>query len=670
VTAPVGGPLAGVSVRITRPADGFLRELATRADGTFAAALLPPGTYDVTFARAGSESSVVRGVALHAGGRLAVDAVLGESAGDRRWTSGESAIAPTPALQYVVTRPQLQALPLLNRHLAALVATTPGVTSALADEPSLLLPPGDGLAFAGRRLGTAWFLDGAPPLVDDVAFLPLTPSLEALEEVRVAAASPSATWPRGGAVSLVTRSGTNTRRASAYELHRDGALDANSYFRNLSLDPAVRAEPPDVRSDIFGYSAGGPIRRDALFVFWSQEWRRRRGEEAADGLDGRQETARVDHRAGPRWQLMARYTHDVLERAGAPRMAASLGAVRATTALSATAVNEVSYRMASRAESTTHGLADTVAFQRGGHALALGGHVAHSPARNASEAFAQDAWRAHRTLTVDLGLRRAHGGWEPGAGFDWRPRARSETVIRAGFGRARQSTPMRHWNVGVTRRLYAHGAFDAAWLGTRADAHARERERRYDGLLAHFRHDGPAGFLDVAYTLGRERFLGDVAWERASGDRRHVFTATYARIFGGWTIPSPTCRPTATTSAPRPSRRPRSARRRRLHRPFRSRAGTSGTSPSRARGPSAPGRGSACGPKSSTCSTTRSSPPSIPPARPPPTRRPARWRTRPSANTPPPARRASCSWESAWTGTEPLRTCRSSLAPACTASSA
>ena len=223
-------------------------------------------------------------------------------------------------------------------------------------------------------------------------------------------------------------------RASAYELHRDGGLDANSFFRNLSLDPAVNAEPPDVRSDIFGYTAGGPIRKDALFFFWSQEWRRRRGEAAADTLDGRQETARVDYRASAKWRLMGRYTHDA--RRG-PRRAAThrrtSESPRRRRPLSATTreravLPDGGGRIPDEPRPRRH-----LSFQHGDHSLALGGFVAREAGSTRYEAYAQDSWRPHPAVTLDLGVRRADGDWGPGAGVAWRPRARSDTVLRAGL---------------------------------------------------------------------------------------------------------------------------------------------------------------------------------------------------------------------------------------------
>jgi hypothetical protein len=528
-------PLGRATVRITDGTRGITRDAATNRAGRFVAPLLSPGMYDVTVTAGDLAPATVHDVRVRTGDRLAIDVMVGAAPVERRWTSGDAAAQPLPAVQYVIDERAITTLPLINRHVASLVATVPGVASTMADEPSLAASPGDDLHLGGRRAATAWHLDGVPPLLDIKDVLGFTPSLESIDDVRVVAASASVTWPRGAAISLTSRAGSNTFRAGAYDFHRDSAIDANSFFRNHSLDPEERAGPPERTADIFGYRAAGPIRKDTAFFSWSQEWRRRRGESRADFVDARQETARVDVQAGRRWRLMARYTHDALDlKDRDPRGGESVGAAEATTVLAPSVVNDLSYRRASSVLGTTDGIADTLAVVRGDHAVALGGSFAQDDYSTHYEWFAQDSWRAHDRLTIDAGLRRGAYGWEPGIGAAWRPVG--ETVIRGGYASWETFTPERHWFAGVGRRLYANGSIDAAYVGRRSDDHVHERALRYDGLLAHFRHDGPHALLDVAYTLGRDQrreadWVGDVRT-----DRRHVFTATYSRDFGAWTI--------------------------------------------------------------------------------------------------------------------------------------
>ena len=68
-----------------------------------------------------------------------------------------------------------------------------------------------------------------------------------------------------GSVNVITKSGTNTWHGSVFELFRAEDLDARN--RQLSTKPPYT-------SNQFGGSAGGPIRRDKVFVFGAYEGHR------------------------------------------------------------------------------------------------------------------------------------------------------------------------------------------------------------------------------------------------------------------------------------------------------------------------------------------------------------------------------------------------------------
>ena len=93
-----------------------------------------------------------------------------------------------------------------------------------------------------RRNAVNWFVDGASNVdVGSNITLLSTPTLESIEEFKIITSSYAAEWPRsgGGIVNVVTKSGTNTFRASAYEYFRNDDLNANSFFRKQSTDPAI-----------------------------------------------------------------------------------------------------------------------------------------------------------------------------------------------------------------------------------------------------------------------------------------------------------------------------------------------------------------------------------------------------------------------------------------------
>jgi hypothetical protein len=95
----------------------------------------------------------------------------------------------------------------------------------------------------------------------------VTPNLFAVSEVRMENNDYSATAGRsaGAEVNLVTRSGTNRFHGNAFEFFRNNAFNAVNKFGTTAGED---------RHNDFGYDIGGPIKKDRLFFFWSQEWRR------------------------------------------------------------------------------------------------------------------------------------------------------------------------------------------------------------------------------------------------------------------------------------------------------------------------------------------------------------------------------------------------------------
>ena len=192
-------------------------------------------------------------------------------------STASALVQATPAVQWLMRPVQVQALPLNNRNFVQLATLVPGVVSSLPDEVGVGLTSSVSIGVAGaRRNAVNWLVDGASNVdVGSNITLLSTPTLESIEEFKILTSSYAAEWPRsgGGVVNVVTRSGGNVFRGTAYEFLRNDALDANGFFRKQSADPAIAGHPPQLDYHDFGYTLGGPVRRDRLFFFWSQEWR-------------------------------------------------------------------------------------------------------------------------------------------------------------------------------------------------------------------------------------------------------------------------------------------------------------------------------------------------------------------------------------------------------------
>ncbi|HEY0874720.1 MAG TPA: carboxypeptidase regulatory-like domain-containing protein [Vicinamibacterales bacterium] len=363
-----GAVLPGATVIVRNVGTGQTQEVVTNENGRYTVPFLRPGTYEVTFTMSGFQSTTARGVELHVNDRLELNGTLRVGAiTDTVEVVGSSTLVQhTPQVQSLMGTTQVEELPLNNRNFVQLATLVPGVTSNLPDEIGIGLTNVVSVSLAGqRRNAVNWLVDGASNVdVGSNITLLATPTLESIEEFKIITTGYNAEWPRsgGGIVNIVTKSGTNQFRASAYEFFRSDKLNANSWTRNQSSDPEVANNPPELDYDNFGYTFGGPIVRDNLFFFWSQEWRQISRAPASavsttidpawlndpgnpnyvapedrdpnavallgvwpeanlgvnsfqetrpNDQDTRQEVIRTDWQINPQWRLMGRYTHDL-----------------------------------------------------------------------------------------------------------------------------------------------------------------------------------------------------------------------------------------------------------------------------------------------------------------------------------------------------------------------
>jgi hypothetical protein len=280
VTDSEGGVLPGVSVTLTNTRTGQVLERVTSGEGLYTAPLLPVGEYEIRFELSGFRPQLIRGIRLSVNDRLTVNSQLevGGITDTVEVTASASPVQQTAALQTLIGSTQVQELPLNNRNFVQLATLTPGVSSDLPDEVGIGLASVVSISVNGaRRNGVNWLVDGVSNVdVGSNITLLSTPTLESIEEFKIITNSYAAEWPRsgGGVVNVVTKSGSNRFRGSAYEFFRDDALNANSWARQQSTDPQVRDNPPSLDYNNFGFTFGGPIARDKLFFFYSQEWRR------------------------------------------------------------------------------------------------------------------------------------------------------------------------------------------------------------------------------------------------------------------------------------------------------------------------------------------------------------------------------------------------------------
>src|SRR6185503_4390705 len=150
--------------------------------------------------------------------------------------------------------------------------TTGNVTETVNVKDKGLLGGSD-LSVSGAAVtANMWTVDGANN--NDVGSnrtILVYPSVEAIEEFKIHRNSYGAEYGQaaGAQINIVTRGGTNEFHGSGFYFGRNDALNATNYFIEKAGQPKDQLSRHD-----FGWTLGGPIVKDKLHFFASQEWNR------------------------------------------------------------------------------------------------------------------------------------------------------------------------------------------------------------------------------------------------------------------------------------------------------------------------------------------------------------------------------------------------------------
>mgnify|MGYP001563183243 FL=1 len=270
--------IVGAKVTVTNQNTGISTGRTTDGQGNYVAPYLAPGTYKITVEYAGFRTGVSADNVVQVNQTTRVDFTLtpGAVTEEIQVTAAAPLVQSTTSeIGAVVAAQQIQTMPLNGRLFEQLVALTPGtVATGFADF-------GENPAAAGARSAIHHSVNGLPwsgnnYTIDGVsnseplnAFINLTPPLDSIQEFKVQTNNPSAEFGSfgGAVVNLTMRSGTNEFHGSAFEYLRNDVFNARDFF-------AVRRAP--FKTNQFGGTFGGPLKRNKLFFFGDYQGLRQR----------------------------------------------------------------------------------------------------------------------------------------------------------------------------------------------------------------------------------------------------------------------------------------------------------------------------------------------------------------------------------------------------------
>jgi hypothetical protein len=275
VTDQQGLAIAGVDVGLTDPSTNITLTTKSNDAGRFIVANVSPGTYNITFAKAGFSTRKVDRQAVQVAEILTLNAILevGQVTNVVEVTSSPGAELQTvnATVGTTVSGPSLTYLPIFGSDASSLAIYQPAVSpegavaGAMYDQNTFQLDGGnnsndmDGSMrdYTGSYARGAFAGNNSPPS----GVLPTPP--DTIEEFKVSTAGQTADFngSSGAQISVVTKRGTNQVHGSAYYYYSSSDVGgANTWDNNHTPSGNLGYTPiPITHNNRYGFTVGGPM---------------------------------------------------------------------------------------------------------------------------------------------------------------------------------------------------------------------------------------------------------------------------------------------------------------------------------------------------------------------------------------------------------------------------
>jgi hypothetical protein len=262
--------LPGATVTITNISTGVARTSTTNDEGAYAMPGLEPGVYKVTAELPGFEPMHRDRVTLIVNMTLTVDFKMQIGALQESITvTGEVPMVEVTQSKVANTiqSTELASLPMITRSMSGMLALLPGATvSAPLHKSKNDIGT---VAFSGSSgVSVSPTVDGGENRDAQYGGSLMTFTTESIEQFQLSTGQFTAADGRsaGASLTIVTKSGTNAFKGSAFVFARDKAMTAKDFFTERD-----GLEKPDFKRHQFGGSLGGPIVRNRMFFFAAVE---------------------------------------------------------------------------------------------------------------------------------------------------------------------------------------------------------------------------------------------------------------------------------------------------------------------------------------------------------------------------------------------------------------
>jgi len=295
VQDPADAVVPNASITLTETDTGTVRTAVTDGSGVFRFLNLLPGTYSISIHVAGfkglnqsqivvqaNETRDIGKVSLALGNTTDTVSVTAEAAAIQLASSEKAA---------AIEGKQLSDVTLRGRDMFGYLKLIPGVIDTSfngngANNRDVTSPNAiRGIAINGNTSALNFTVDGITDLdTGSNSTLHYEPNVDSIQEMKVLVSNYQAEFGRnaGGAITVVTKSGTQQFHGSGVWNHRHEGFNANQWENNRNGRNALDVPVSQIsryRFNVETYTFGGPVfiprkfnqDKKKLFFFWSQE---------------------------------------------------------------------------------------------------------------------------------------------------------------------------------------------------------------------------------------------------------------------------------------------------------------------------------------------------------------------------------------------------------------
>ncbi len=260
-----GEEVIGATVVAVHEPSGTRYTAVTNTSGRFTInGMRTGGPYNVTVSYIGYQPKTVKGIVLQ----------LAETYNVAVWLSEDATQLSEVVISGKASKFAAEKTGAATNINSSQIANLPTVSRSITDVTRLSPYGGNGMSFAGADGRTANFtVDGANfnnnfGLSDKLPGGGNPISIDAIEELQVVISPYDVRQTNfiGGGVNAITKSGTNTFKGSAYIYHRNENMRGDAVYHQQI--PSAREKD---RQTTYGFTFGGPIIKDKLFIFANAE---------------------------------------------------------------------------------------------------------------------------------------------------------------------------------------------------------------------------------------------------------------------------------------------------------------------------------------------------------------------------------------------------------------